>query len=86
MKKLTWMSLIALGTGGATDAQEATSYSYDPLGRLVGTTSIQGSSTVSDQFTYDNAGNRIRIEITGAAPAKAVVVLPLSGYLVIPTQ
>jgi RHS repeat-associated protein len=52
----------------ATDqAGNATSYTYDPLDRLVEAKTTNGSTTVSDyKYTYDGAGNRLTEIVNGA--------------------
>lgn len=66
--------------------QDATSYQYDALGRLV-EVSTSGGPCGSPQSAYslDPAGNRTSVTVTGAVPCtRKVIVLPINGYTVIP--
>ena len=70
-------------------AAETTTYTYDALGRL-----IQSKSTgtvnngLQTDTTFDAAGNRSNQTVTGSVnnspPVRAVIVLPLNGYTIIP--
>jgi YD repeat-containing protein len=48
----------------AADAQGATTYTYDALGRLVKVERPDGGTT---EYTYDNAGNRLNVTVTGSS-------------------
>ncbi|WP_375399083.1 RHS repeat domain-containing protein [uncultured Sphingomonas sp.] len=75
--------LVGLSLGGAAQASETTTYSYDALGRLTGVQVAGGPSDGRhDTYSYDAAGNRTQTAVTGARPP--VVVVPLNGYTVIP--
>lgn len=77
----------ALLAAGTAHAQETTTYTYDPLGRLVASSTSGGSNAgVNVQSTYDPAGNRTHYQVTGAqtsAPVRFIVV-PLNGLQLIP--
>ena len=70
-------------------ASEATTYTYDALGRVAAAAS---SGSVNDglnlSYTYDPAGNRLTYTVSGSAnngaPERIVVVVPLAGFKVIP--
>lgn len=53
-------SVAALASGA--EAGETITYTYDALGRLIATTSDQGTST---GVGYDRAGNRTTYDVTG---------------------
>lgn len=58
--------------GGAVGAlaQETTTYSYDALGRLTGSTIVGGTNNGKLTGTcFDRAGNRVRYDTGSAAPA-----------------
>ncbi|MEO9599790.1 hypothetical protein [Parasphingorhabdus sp.] len=70
-------------------AQGTTTYEYDALGRLIGTTTSGGANDGLDKvYEYDAAGNRKRVEVTGSSGAPGgpsrIIVLPINGFLVIP--
>lgn len=62
-------ALAALGAGcicagGLAQASQTVTYSYDALGRLVGTQAQGGSATGTTQsFQYDPAGNRTSYQV-----------------------
>jgi len=63
----------------SASANETTTYTYDALGRLIGTASTGGpASGVSKTLAYDPAGNRQQVVVTGAANLSraAVVAAP----------
>jgi YD repeat-containing protein len=70
-------------------AQETVDYTYDDLGRLE--TVTYGDGTLV-QYSYDPAGNRTSQVISGTgvsgglSPAVNLVVLPISGFVVIPVR
>ncbi len=72
-------------------AQGTTTYEYDALGRLVGTTTSGGANDgLGTVYEYDAAGNRKRVEVTGSdgtpgGPSR-IIVLPINGFLVIPIK
>lgn len=86
--------MLALGLFGAlmaapAIAAETTTYTYDALGRLTGSSVSGGpSSGVATALQYDPAGNRGNYQVTGSAnnspPVAAVIVVPLNGFTVIP--
>ncbi len=59
-----------------------TIYSHDTLGRVITVSSTNGTHV---EYQYDAAGNRIQKVVT-ASPVTTgkFMVLPLSGYVVIP--
>ncbi|MGB3927812.1 MAG: hypothetical protein WBL20_02505 [Sphingobium sp.] len=63
-------------------ASSTTTYTYDPLGRLVQTSTTgtvnNGAQTVT---TYDDADNRTTHRVSGVS--SRVVVVPLNGLTVI---
>ena len=76
----------------SVDPAETTTYTYDALGRLTGSTQDSGtpsdpSDDITTEYQYDAAGNRTHYELTGTgtpAPPGAVIVVPLNGYTIIP--
>ncbi len=72
-------------------AQGTTTYEYDALGRLIGTTTTGGANDgLGTVYEYDAAGNRKRVEVTGSdgtpgGPSR-IIVLPINGFLVIPIK
>jgi YD repeat-containing protein len=74
-------------------AAETVTYTYDALGRLVRTQRSGGPATgVDAQMSYDPAGNRVVVEVSGASGSTPpplpgttrVIVLPINGYTVMP--
>lgn len=70
-------------------ANETVTYSYDALGRLVGSsTTGTVNSGLGNAIVYDAPGNRASYAVTGSAnsslPPSAVIVVPLAGFTVIP--
>jgi YD repeat-containing protein len=74
MRKIGWLLIIALSTGGlamaASSAEmgnETITYSYDAQGRL---TNVSHTGSVNNNlqanYTYDKASNRITVNVTGA--------------------
>lgn len=87
MTKLFALAGLSLLLAKVAFAQDTTVYTYDALGRLTQVSEPQAANPpVITQFEYDAAGNRGRLEITGAQPSvpSSVVVLPMLNYLVIP--
>lgn len=87
MQKFFALTGLSLMLATAAIAQDAAVYTYDALGRLTQVSEPQAANPPAiTQFEYDTAGNRSRVETTGAQPATpgGVVVVPLLGYLVIP--
>lgn len=82
--------LVSLGLVSAPAlASETTTYSYDALGRLTGSSSAGTvNNGLNTSIQYDPAGNRTNYTVTGSAnnspPAAAVIVVPLAGYTIIP--
>lgn len=75
-----WMTGSAIGalavTSGPARAQEATSYSYDALGRLVSTSTSGGPNTGVVMGTcFDAAGNRVQY-VVGAAGGPCTTPAP----------
>ncbi len=85
------LSAIALVAPSPALAQGTTTYEYDALGRLVGTTTLGGANNgLSTTYEYDAAGNRKRVEDTGSdgkpgGPSR-IIVLPINGFRVIPIR
>ena len=91
MRHDKWLVLLAsLGFVAAPAlAGETTTYSYDALGRLTGSSSTGTvNNGLNTAIQYDAAGNRTNYTVTGSAnnspPAAAVIVVPLAGYTIIP--
>ena len=65
-------------------AQETTTYEYDALGRLVETTiSDSGSQPTEVDIAYDDAGNRVSVDVAGALPQRNLRVVPIAGGKVV---
>ncbi len=83
-------AVISFGASSAL-AQGTTTYEYDALGRLIGTTTTGGANDgLGTVYEYDAAGNRKRVEVTGSdgtpgGPGR-IIVLPINGFLVIPIK
>lgn len=81
------LAVVAAGVALGSDAQTTTTYDYDALGRLKSAVSSNGVSTA---YSYDPGGNRTSAQAVGGAPSSEqgcrVVVVPLSGFTVIPTE
>ncbi len=80
---------IGLGAGASAVPAETATYTYDALGRLVTSAVSSGpNSGLNSALTYDSAGNRTALTVTGStnpgARPIAVVELPLPGPIVIP--
>lgn len=80
------LSNLAVAT--IAQASETITYSYDALGRVV---AVNHSGSVNNgiqaNYSYDQAGNRTNVMVTGAAsnsPPTRVIVVPLNGLTVIP--
>ncbi|HEX4693128.1 hypothetical protein [Sphingomonas sp.] len=66
-----------LAIGGAAMAQETTSYTYDALGRLTGSTISGGPNDTRKTGTcFDAAGNRTRYDVATSAPAACPTPTP----------
>jgi len=78
-KKVWLLSSAATATllGGVAFAQETTTYSYDALGRLTGS-SISGgpNNTRTTGTCFDAAGNRTRYDIATSAPSACPTPTP----------
>lgn len=66
-------------------AQEATTYTYDALGRLTSAAVTTGPNRgVTSTYAYDRTGNRESLTVSGVqtppASAPRIIVLPLNGY------
>lgn len=71
MRKGGWLLAIASTVAIATVAvaQETTTYSYDALGRLTGSSVSGGPNDTRRTGTcFDFAGNRTRYDVTNSAP------------------
>ncbi len=91
MKKIV-LGFALLIVPSMAGAQATTTYTYDALGRLVGSTTGATTTTID----YDPAGNRKTYKVSGAAngvddgagasvPVKPrFVVVPLNGFTLIP--
>jgi YD repeat-containing protein len=68
---------VAAALGNAALAQETTSYNYDALGRLTGS-SISGgpNSSRTTGTCFDAAGNRMRYDVATATPANCPTPTP----------
>lgn len=90
------MLCATLGFSSLAQAQDTTTYTYDALGRLVGS-KTSGSQSTATTIGYDAAGNRTNYTVTGAASGsgdpgtsagaptvKRFVVIPLNGFTIIP--
>lgn len=65
----------------AADPPGTITYQYDALGRLVKVVRSDGTYV---EYAYDAADNRVTVHAVGT-PLK-VIVLPLSGFVVIPIK
>ncbi|MET4898986.1 hypothetical protein RN629_17940 [Sphingomonadaceae bacterium jetA1] len=96
MKFKILMLCATLGFSSLAQAQDTTTYTYDALGRLVGS-KTSGSQSTATTIGYDAAGNRTNYTVTGAASGsgdpgtsagaptvKRFVVIPLNGFTIIP--
>lgn len=87
--------LVLLAFGAAISlsvparAAETTTYTYDALGRLIQSKSMGTvNNGLQTDTAFDPAGNRSNQTVTGSVnnspPVRAVIVLPLNGYTIIP--
>lgn len=95
MKKII-SGAVLLMTPCIAGAQSTTTYTYDALGRLVGSSTDRGPGASTTTIEYDPAGNRKTYKVSGAAngvddgagasvPVKPrFVVVPLNGFTLIP--
>lgn len=79
MRKTGWLlamgSTLAMATVAA--AQEATTYKYDPLGRLVNSANSGGPNDgVHTATCFDQAGNRVLYYVGTAAVPACTFVAP----------
>jgi hypothetical protein len=69
-------------------AAETVTYTYDALGRLIGSQVSSGPANgVTTAIQYDAADNRSNYTVTGASnspPGQMVIVVPLNGFTIIP--
>lgn len=86
----TFLRIAALLAVSALPAAAAQSvaYEYDQLGRLARVTQSDGTVI---EYSYDPAGNRRTRVVAGpgldpSASSTRVVILPLSGFIVIPLR
>lgn len=80
------MLLMTLALMGAQEAS-TTQYRYDPLGRLIGVETTNGSRPpTTSEISYDKADNRTNYRVTGAENSTQfqAMVLPINGFTVIP--
>ena len=67
---------------GMAQTVNETKYTYDALGRV---TKVEYPKGAIINYQYDKAGNRTQVAVVGGTPAQVkVVVLPISGFVVIP--
>ena len=76
-------------TASNAQATETTTYTYDALGRLIQSKSLGTvNNGLQTDTAFDPAGNRSNQTVTGSVnnspPVRAVIVLPLNGYTIIP--
>ncbi|WP_156025006.1 hypothetical protein [Sphingomonas phyllosphaerae] len=95
MKKIV-LGCALLIVPAIAGAQSTTTYTYDALGRLVGSATDRGPGASTTTIEYDPAGNRKTYKVSGAAngadegagasvPSKPrFVVVPLNGFTLIP--
>ncbi len=99
-RSLMYFSFIAIPF--AADAQETKTFTYDALGRVVGTSTSGGPANgTNTTYQYDAASNRSQVTVTnspngngsgvdtGSGASVSVVtyvVVPLNGYTVIRIQ
>lgn len=92
LHRLTLAFLLILFATGPALANEAITYTYDELGRLIRTsqTGTVNDGVVTD-IEYDDAGNRTLYTVSGSpngsvnpSAGKKVIVLPINGFLVLP--
>ncbi|SIO20971.1 YD repeat-containing protein [Parasphingorhabdus marina DSM 22363] len=81
---------LLLASGPAL-SQATTTYEYDALGRLTGTSTTGGTNDgLATDYEYDPAGNRSRVVVTGSSNdppgTTKIIVLPINGFLVIPVS
>jgi YD repeat-containing protein len=81
MKK--FLAAIFTISASASWGAETTLYKYDARGRLVQAEAQDAASaTTVTTYNYDAADNRIQVIVQ--KPVRAVVVVPLNGFTVIP--
>jgi uncharacterized protein RhaS with RHS repeats len=79
------MATLWLGMAHPVLAQETETFTYDAQGRLVKVEHSGGPvGGMQVSTTYDKAGNRTNVTVTGAKPLLKVIVVPLNGYTIIP--
>lgn len=62
------VAMLLASTSAEALASENATYTYDALGRLVGKSIQNGPANgVASSYSYDPAGNRKRVVVTGAA-------------------
>jgi YD repeat-containing protein len=75
--------LLGMCRSSSAWAQEELKMEYDALGRLVKVTNQSGPNVgTNSAYSYDAAGNRSNVTVTGAQ--KRFVVVPLNGFTIIP--
>ncbi|GAA0464085.1 hypothetical protein GCM10009096_00680 [Parasphingorhabdus litoris] len=85
------LGAVVFALSGPAMAQGTTTYEYDALGRLIGTTTVGGANNdLITTYEYDAAGNRKRVTVEGSdgtpgGPSR-IIVLPINGFLVIPIR
>lgn len=83
------LAITILALSGSAFAAEKITYKYDTLGRLIAVDSTAGANpTVATVYSYDSAGNRTNVTVTGAVPPSTsrLVIVPLLGLSIIRTQ
>ncbi len=64
---LLGVAMLAATAAPPSPANDTTNYTYDALGRLVKVEQEGGvSNGVASNYSYDKAGNRTNVNVTGA--------------------
>jgi hypothetical protein len=74
MRKIGWLLMLAIGTGGLAMAatapemgNETITYTYDARGRLTNVTHAGSvNNNLQANYTYDKADNRETVNVTGS--------------------
>lgn len=90
------LTAVGLMISGTACAQTSTTYEYDALGQLVGSTSQRTTANVRTTIEYDLAGNRKTFTVKGAGDggddsssgastggSRKFIVVPLNGFTLI---
>lgn len=92
------LAAAALTMPAVASAQEATTYTYDALGRLTGVAKSGGpASGTQTTYSHDAASNRTNVTVSGSANGSGsgggggasagtmtFIVVPLNGFTLIP--